>query len=74
MSNETKTVRVINTNGVGFFTLLGLLFIALKLTGVITWPWIWVLAPLWIPLAIVMLILIIGFCWVAWKIYKDGDL
>lgn len=27
---------------------LTVLFIALKLCGVITWSWIWVLAPLWI--------------------------
>jgi hypothetical protein len=26
-----------------------ILFIALKLCTVITWPWFWVLAPLWIP-------------------------
>ncbi len=30
---------------------LGLLFVALKLTHVVAWPWLWVLAPFWIPLA-----------------------
>lgn len=34
----------------GFFLpALTLIFIALKLTGYITWSWLWVLAPLWIP-------------------------
>jgi uncharacterized membrane protein (DUF106 family) len=33
-----------------FLDWLTLLFIALKLTGQITWPWIWVLSPLWIVL------------------------
>lgn len=35
-------------------SLLAVLFIALKLTGVIAWSWVWVLAPLWIgiPLAL----------------------
>jgi len=28
---------------------LAFLFIVLKLTKVITWDWIWVLIPLWIP-------------------------
>ncbi len=28
---------------------MGLLFIALKLTGQITWPWVWVTSPFWIP-------------------------
>lgn len=23
--------------------------IAFKLTGALTWPWLWVLAPIWIP-------------------------
>lgn len=40
----------------GFFTLLALLFIGLKLTGVIAWSWVWVLAPIWIPLALVLVI------------------
>lgn len=31
-----------------FMFALTVLFIALKLCGVITWSWIWVLAPLWI--------------------------
>lgn len=35
------------SGGVGFMSLLGILFIALKLTGVIDWPWIAVLAPIW---------------------------
>ena len=30
-----------------FSGLLCLLFIGLKLGGVITWSWVWVLAPLW---------------------------
>jgi len=45
-----------NTGGVGFLGLLTLLFIGLKLTGYITWSWIWVLAPLWIPFSIALLI------------------
>lgn len=40
-------------------TLLLILFVALKLTGVIAWSWWWVLSPLWIPLAFVALILLV---------------
>ena len=32
---------------IGFFGLLGLLFIGLKLGAVIDWSWWWVLSPLW---------------------------
>ncbi len=37
-----------SSGGVGFSGLLTVVFIALKLTGNITWPWVWVLSPLWI--------------------------
>ena len=40
--------------GPGFSSLLGLMFIGLKLTGHIDWSWWWVLAPLWIPGAFVL--------------------
>ena len=42
-----------------FWALLTILFIAFKLLGVINWSWWWVLAPLWIPSAVVLAILII---------------
>lgn len=46
---------------IGFFGLLALIFIVLKLCGVIYWSWWWVLAPLWIPVAIVVVIaLVVG--------------
>ena len=40
---------------------LGLIFIVLKLLGVITWSWLWVLSPFWIPFVIVSVILSIIF-------------
>jgi len=40
------------STGIGFFSLLGIVFIILRLTGIIAWSWVWVLAPLWIPLAL----------------------
>lgn len=33
--------------------ILGLIFITLKLTGHITWSWLWVLSPFWIPLILI---------------------
>lgn len=33
---------------------LGLLFVALKLTNQIGWPWIWATAPFWLPLVIAL--------------------
>ena len=48
-----------NTSGGGdvFLSLLQVLFIGLKLTGYIAWPWLWVLSPTWIlPLLILFAI------------------
>lgn len=47
------------SGGIGFFGLLTLLFIGLKLCGVIAWSWLWVLAPLWIPTALALLLVVI---------------
>lgn len=44
------------SDGIGFFGALALLFIGLKLGGVITWSWVWVLAPLWGPFALAFVI------------------
>ena len=46
---EVKTVSL------GFFEALTLLFIGLKLTGCISWSWLWVLSPLWLSTAMLVL-------------------
>lgn len=40
------------TGGVGFWTLLFIVFTILKLTHVIDWSWWYVTMPLWLPFAI----------------------
>ena len=49
--------------GAGPIGLLGVAFVVLKLTGVINWAWLWVLAPFWIPftLGLVIVILMLVF-------------
>ena len=49
-----------NTRGIGFVGLLQIAFIVLKLCNVITWAWIWVLAPAWIYVLFVILMVIIA--------------
>lgn len=51
--------KVVNKNGIGVSTLLGIVFIILKLCGVINWSWLWVLAPFWIPFGIAVVICLI---------------
>ena len=48
--------KKVTVNTPNFFELLALLFIGLRLAKVITWLWLWVLAPLWMPLSISILI------------------
>ena len=38
------------SNGLNFAEVLLLVFIVLKLLGVITWSWLWVLSPIWVSL------------------------
>jgi transmembrane Fragile-X-F protein len=52
MTDSTRTTG--NSNGVGFFSLLFLVFLVLKLTRVIDWSWWWVTAPLWAPMLAVL--------------------
>ena len=59
-----------SSGGIGFFGLLTIVFITLKLLEKIDWSWWWVLAPIWIPFCIVLIILmvigivvIIGWIW-----------
>ena len=59
MNNNNGEVKTVSGGGASFTTILGIVFIILKLTGVISWSWLWVLAPFWIPLALVVFILII---------------
>lgn len=44
-----------SSNGVGFFGLLCLLFIGLKLGGVINWSWWWVMLPLYGPALLILI-------------------
>lgn len=59
MSNSSAS-----SGGIGFPGLLTVLFIGLKLTGHITWPWIWILSPMWIS-AFIAFVIILGFIIVA---------
>ena len=45
--------------GIGFVGLLQIVFIVLKLVGVIDWKWIWVLSPIWIDTLLYIAIIII---------------
>ena len=62
---KDKNVR---NSGMGFISVLTLIFIVLKLTNNISLSWIWVLSPIWI--SIILMILIFGIILVAGRIKK----
>ena len=45
--------------GLNLVDALLLIFIVLKLTGVISWSWLWVLSPLWVSIGIAIVIVIV---------------
>ena len=52
---------------IGFWGMLTLIFITLKLTGYIAWSWIWVLAPLWGGFVFGLFIMFIAAVFVAYE-------
>lgn len=59
--------------GISFFGLLTIVFITLKLIGTIDWSWLLVLSPIWIPIALVFLILLIQLTIAALSSVNDKD-
>ena len=55
MSNKSSSS---SSSGIGFLSVLGIVFIVLKLTGNITWSWWLVLLPLYGGVALVVVILL----------------
>lgn len=55
----TQNNSNVSSASMGFSGWLTILFIGLKLTGYISWPWIWVLSPLWISLSLLLTILLV---------------
>lgn len=53
MSNNSSS-----SSGMGFLGVLQVIFLVLKLTGLIKWSWPIVLIPLWISLGILVISLI----------------
>lgn len=56
MSNSSASA----SGGISFVSLLAIVFIVLKLCNVITWSWWWVLAPIWIPFVVAMVLILFG--------------
>ena len=51
-----SSTQTASSGGIGVLGLLGVLFVGLKLTGVIDWSWWWVTLPFWGGIALVLAI------------------
>lgn len=54
-----KSNRNSGSSGIGISGVLTIVFIVLKLVGVINWSWLWVLCPLWINCLLTIIILVV---------------
>lgn len=61
---KAQVATTVTSGGMSVSTLLTIVFVVLKLIGVINWSWVWVLAPLWISallsIAIIIICVILG--------------
>lgn len=55
----STSANATSSGGIGFTGLLTIVFIVLKLCGVITWSWWWVLSPIWISILMVFAFLFV---------------
>lgn len=46
-------------SGIGVLDIFGIVFVILKIVGVINWSWWMVLAPFWVPLSLAAIVLVI---------------
>jgi hypothetical protein len=56
MENKKNNSGCGATGGLGLGSVLTIVFVVLKLVGVINWSWIWVLAPLWISVILALIL------------------
>lgn len=56
----TAAAAAVGSTSGSFSTILGIVFVVLKLTHNIAWPWIWVLAPFWAGIALVLMFALVA--------------
>lgn len=59
------------SGGLGIGGVLLIIFVVLKLCGLITWSWLWVLSPLWVSIILIMVIYAIAILSVIISFVKE---
>lgn len=68
-----STLKAELNTGTLFLELMFLMFLGLKISGLIDWSWWWVFAPIWIPFAGGILVLGILFLYTVFTVYVKGN-
>lgn len=68
---NTKITTTAGSGGIGFTGFLTIAFIILKLCGVISWSWLWVLSPIWISLGLALIMFAIAGIFILIAIIAD---
>lgn len=64
------------SGGLSLSSVLTVVFVVLKLCGLIDWSWWWVLSPLWISIGLVVVVILVVFivstiiCWIEAERWK----
>ena len=66
MKNNSTT-----RGGINFLEAIGIVFITLRLCGLIDWPWVWVLAPIWGGICLGVLAILVVYLYDKWLDRKD---
>ena len=61
-----------SASGLGLSSVLTIIFVVLKLVGVINWSWLWVLSPTWISFGLWLIIVVIYAIYIAHDNKKYG--
>ena len=65
MKAQPSEITILNSS---LEMVLFVIFLTLKLTGVIDWSWWWITSPLWIPVLFMLTVLGIG-----WLVIMNSD-
>jgi|694.fasta_scaffold106969_1 hypothetical protein len=65
MKAQPSEITILNAS---LEMVLFVIFLTLKLTGVIDWSWWWITSPLWIPVLFMLTVLGIG-----WLVIMNSD-
>lgn len=72
MNDMSKEKNRSASSGIGLTGVVQIVFLILKLCGLIDWPWKYVLIPLWIDLVIVVVLLIVVIAAAVIQVMKEN--